>query len=82
MIMNNIKLVLSSLAKRIDHGARAMSARRSGIRSPQVTHEEHPVQQAGLPLLLENKCDPARGTVKLLHYVLWCIASVSTLLFK
>ena len=45
MLINNVKLVLSSLAERIDHGARAMSARCSGIRSLQVTRDEHPVQQ-------------------------------------
>ena len=44
MLISNIKLALSSLAERIDHGARAMSARRSGIISLQVNREELPVQ--------------------------------------
>ena len=46
MLISNIKLALSSLAERIDHGARAMSARRSGVISLQVNREELPVQQS------------------------------------
>ena len=44
MLITNIKLALSSLAERIDHGARAMSARRSSASSLQVTRDELPVQ--------------------------------------
>ena len=58
MLINNMKLVLSSLAERIDHGARAMSARCSGIRSLQVTRDEHPVQHGSSTWFEHAKSNP------------------------